>query len=306
MPVLLYFGHHRCASTWLDGIFAAIARELRLRYASYHASWMFADDLRADIERHRLDCVAYTNADYRHVAGLGAYRGFHVIRDPRDVAVSCYFSHRYSHPLRDDWPELAERRTRLASLSKEDGLLSEIEALDGSFASLRAWRYDDPAILELTMEALTADPYQHLLHVCRFLGLLDPARFTVARRLASTVAKGLRTAERLSGDRIGIPFGPRRIPAERLLGIAWEHDFEQLSGGRARGDEDPRSHFRKGTPGDWRRHFTPEHVAAFKARYPGLLAHLGYETDDTWDLGDPVPAAPPGPEPAGRQARPQR
>jgi len=286
-PVLAYFGHHRCATTWLDGIFGAIARELRLRYASYHASWMFADDLRAHVDRHRLDCIAYTNADYRHVAGLAPYRGFHVIRDPRDVAVSCYFSHRYSHPLRDDWPELAERRARLARLSQAEGLLSEIEALDGMFACLRGWRYDDPDILELRMEALIADPYQHLLRVCRFLGVLDPARFTLARRAASTLAKGFRTVEGLSGERIRIPFGPQRIPAERVLGIAWEHAFEHLSGGRSRGDEDPYSHFRKGTPGDWRRHFTPEHVAAWKARYPGLLADLGYEHDDRWDLDAP-------------------
>jgi hypothetical protein len=136
------------------------------------------------------------------------------------------------------------------------------------------------------METLIADPYQQLLRIFRFLGLIDPARFTFRRRVVSTLAKGLRTLEGLAGDHLRIPFGPRRMAPERALGIAWEHDFEHLAGGRARGVEDPHSHFRSGTAGDWRRHFTPVHVAAFKERYPGLLAHLGYERDDGWDLAD--------------------
>jgi hypothetical protein len=166
---------------------------------------------------------------------------------------------------------------------------------------MRTWRYDDPDVLELTMEELTADPYQQLLRVFRFLGLLDDARFTFARRLSSVLGTGLRTAERLSGSRISVPLGPRRIPAERLLGIAWEHDFEKLSGGRQRGSEDPHNHFRKGTPGDWRNHFTAAHVAAFKARYPGLLVDLGYEADDGWDAGEPAPARVDAGSPAGAQ-----
>ncbi len=290
-PVLLFFGHHRCASSWADDIFRTVARELRLRHATCHATAVFAGDLRAYVERHRLDCVAYTNADYTYVRGRGPYRGFHVIRDPRDVAVSCYFSHRYSHRLDEQWLGLAERRALLARLSPEDGLLHEIEQLEGQFACMRAWRYDDPDVLELTMETLTATPYQQLLRIYRFLGLLDTERFSLTRRAASLLGKGLRTAEAIAGDHVIIPFGPRRIAAERLLGIAWDHEFEKIAGGRSRGDENQLSHYRKGTPGDWRNHFRPVHVAAFKARYPGLVPALGYERDDDWDVGEAGPRA---------------
>lgn len=290
-PLLIFAGHHRCASTWMDDILRAVARELRLPYASLHNAELFGHDLGAYARRHRLACVAYTNAAYPHVAAAAPYRAVHVIRDPRDVVVSSYFSHRYSHAVDDRWPELAARRERLQSLPMEDGLLHELDALAWQFDCMRSWRYDDPDILELPMEALTADPYQHLLRAFRFLGLVDERRFTLARRTAGVVAKGLRTVEGLLGDRIAVPVGPRRLPAERLLGLAWEHDFEKLSGGRTRGKEDTRSHYRKGTAGDWRRHFTPSLVATFKGRYPGLLAALGYEPDDAWDLG-PRAAAP--------------
>lgn len=40
--------------------------------------------------------------------------------------------------------------------------------------------------------------------------------------------------------------------------------------------------FRKGTIGDWRNHFSPEHRAAFKQVAGQLLIDLGYETDPNW------------------------
>ncbi len=291
-PLLIFGGHHRCASTWMDDIFRAVARELRLPYASFHNAELFGHDLGAHARRHGLACVAYTNAAYPHVAAAAPYRALHMIRDPRDIVVSCYFSHRYSHAVDNRWPELAARRALLERLETEAGLLHELDALAWQFDCMRTWRYDDPAILEVRMEALTADPYQQLLRAFRFLGLVDERRLTLARRAAGVVAKGLRTAEGLVGDRIVFPLGPRQLPAERLLGIAWDHDFEKLSGGRTRGSEDTRSHYRKGTAGDWRGHFTPRLVAAFKDRYPGLLADLGYEPDDAWCL-ERRPESPP-------------
>ncbi len=40
--------------------------------------------------------------------------------------------------------------------------------------------------------------------------------------------------------------------------------------------------FRKGEIGDWRRHFTPEHRAAFREVAGSLLVDLGYEKDGAW------------------------
>jgi hypothetical protein len=172
----------------------------------------------------------------------------------------------------------------LARLPEDQGLRYELDQLAWQFECMSTWRYDDPDVLELRLEALTADPYQEMIRVFRFLDLSDSRRLSGARRTHLLIGKGLRTIERLSGDRFVLPLGPRRLPVERLLGIVWEHDFEHLSGGRQPGEEDPRSHYRKGTPGDWRNHFTAEHVAVFKARYPKLLSQLGYETDDRWQV----------------------
>jgi hypothetical protein len=40
--------------------------------------------------------------------------------------------------------------------------------------------------------------------------------------------------------------------------------------------------FRKGIIGDWKRHLTPEHEAAFKSIAGQLLVDIGYEPDQNW------------------------
>jgi len=54
-------------------------------------------------------------------------------------------------------------------------------------------------------------------------------------------------------------------------------DFATLSGGRARGEEDVNSFYRKGVAGDWRNHLSNEQSEDFCAASGGLIAELGYE-----------------------------
>lgn len=48
------------------------------------------------------------------------------------------------------------------------------------------------------------------------------------------------------------------------------------------GRPNPRSHFRKGTPGDWQNHFDEDLKKLFKERYGETLVKAGYERDDRW------------------------
>jgi hypothetical protein len=52
--------------------------------------------------------------------------------------------------------------------------------------------------------------------------------------------------------------------------------FDRLSGGRAPGQEDRSSFFRKGVAGDWRRWLSPQQVARFDEAAGDLLDALGY------------------------------
>lgn len=52
--------------------------------------------------------------------------------------------------------------------------------------------------------------------------------------------------------------------------------------GRERGQEDPHSFYRKGMPGDWVNHLTPEEKRQFKELAGDMLVRLGYEKDLDW------------------------
>jgi hypothetical protein len=55
-----------------------------------------------------------------------------------------------------------------------------------------------------------------------------------------------------------------------------EASFEKLSGGRANGEENRGSFFRKGVAGDWRTWLSPEQVARFEDRAGPLMDKVGY------------------------------
>ena len=66
--------------------------------------------------------------------------------------------------------------------------------------------------------------------------------------------------------------------------------FEALSGGRAKGDENRESFFRKGVAGDWHNHFTNETNRLFAEKAGQWLARYGYLIADQTDI--PVSSPP--------------
>lgn len=79
---------------------------------------------------------------------------------------------------------------------------------------------------------------------------------------------------------------PRRrlpgIPESAITAVLERKSFARLAGGRKKGQEDVNSHYRKGTPGDWKNHFSPEHIRHFKDQFGDLLIKLGYESSPDW------------------------
>lgn len=61
-----------------------------------------------------------------------------------------------------------------------------------------------------------------------------------------------------------------------------QNRFEVFSGGRKRGQVDPRAEWRRGVSGDWVNYFTEEDKHLFKQIAGGLLVELGYENNLTW------------------------
>lgn len=228
------------------------------------------------VQRVNVDFLAFTNAEIDEVRDLPLHRGFHVVRDPRDVLVSAYFSHLNSHPT-DNWPELEEHRAALQSLSKEEGLIKEIEFSRPFLEAMRTWDYDQDHILEVKMENLTGDPDASFRRILRHLGLFDD-RGGVLKKLRHYGNRGLRKLHH--GVPIAIPFCfsvEASIHPSVLDSILETHRFEKMTGGRSKGEANPESHYRKGTPGDWANHFTDRVARAFEDTYGDIVVRLGYE-----------------------------
>jgi hypothetical protein len=180
-----------------------------------------------------------------------------------------------------------DHRRKLLACSKEEGLYLEMDFRAEQFCEMLSWRdyRHDDRIRLIRMEDATSRPYEVLLDLFGHLGLVDLEEFSPSRRLAYIASKACRRLEHLAGHRVRLPITPAKLPAERLLGVIWEHGFERLAGGRAKGAEDVNHHYRKGRSGDWRNHFHAGHVEYFKSCYNELLLLYGFEKDSHWSLG---------------------
>ncbi|MGA2541621.1 MAG: sulfotransferase domain-containing protein [Verrucomicrobiota bacterium] len=169
-------------------------------------------------------------------------RYFVLLRDLRDTLVSSYFSVRNSHGL--DTPALEKMRTVLTSLDEEEGLRYLMECwLAGSALIQRSW-------LEAGEQCFKFEDF-----------LQDAAG----------------QLERMFHENWGI-----EVERSLIEEVAARHTFKKLSRGRQAGEEDIKSHYRKGIAGDWRAHFTPKLTARFKYLYNDLLVGAGYERDGNW------------------------
>jgi hypothetical protein len=71
------------------------------------------------------------------------------------------------------------------------------------------------------------------------------------------------------------------IPPAFLQKLIDAQAFQKLAG-RKKGEEDAKSHYRKGVAGDWVNHLTGANKTLFKERWGSLLINLGYEQDLNW------------------------
>ncbi|MEE8171310.1 MAG: sulfotransferase, partial [Alphaproteobacteria bacterium] len=67
-----------------------------------------------------------------------------------------------------------------------------------------------------------------------------------------------------------------RIDKAEIINCLEASSFRSLANGRASGEEDRESHFRKGVQGDWRAHFDDDTLAAFRSHAGAQLDALGY------------------------------
>lgn len=275
-----YFGHHKCASTYSVAMSYEACNALGLKPLERKIA--FESSLEEIFPLKKSTFLISQSSTYEKVKELnGHFKGFHIIRDPRDICVSGYFSHIKTHFV-EGWPQLAEYRKELKTLSKEDGLLREFEYSDFWLQQIELWNYDDPHIIEVKMEDLTENPYKEWKRIFDFLGLIDAKNYkssSMVYDLNTKINRGIKYwnyPESLRLNKSGFRMSSLEFLTQE------KYSFKKLSGGRKQGQENTDSHYRKGKRGDWRNHFSERHKSVFKHKYGELLIKLGYEKDLNW------------------------
>jgi len=265
----VFFGHHRCATTWTVTLILALSRELGLRVAQEDRY----EKLPSDLEKTGF--LTHSNATDGIVRQLAnrEYRAFHVVRDPRDILVSSYFSDKYSHYVYGQ--QFAQFREQLGAMEFDEGLRLELERRTAEFEALAQWNYHNPRVYETRYEDLTTSPFEEFSKILGFLGIPMPAAGPAYRAARARLA-----ANKLL-HRVGMSVPVGGIPPEWLHDLLDKHSFQKIAG-RQKGQEDQKSHYRKGVAGDWVNYLTGANKELFKTRWGQLTLDLGYERDMDW------------------------
>ncbi|MEN1681144.1 MAG: sulfotransferase domain-containing protein [Planctomycetota bacterium] len=169
------------------------------------------------------------------------YRAFFVLRDPRDMVVSNYFSTRDTHRLN---PLIAERRHALKQISEEEGLLQIIQwqGEDNLFGSIESWFRGQ-------------EEHGEQVRVFRYEDITGERQSEVLRELLAFIGVDL--------------------PEEDFARLREKYSLQAMRGGKT-GEVVANSHYRSGKPGGWRKHFT-DAVAERLAAAAGSGARALYE-----------------------------
>lgn len=235
--IAIYF-HHKTGSSSLIHILPQIC--IRLNYKVCRSNG--ADDNCCYIFQHAFPSQLLANT-----------RGVHVVRDPRNMLVSGYFSHKISHPMAD-W--LKPLRSLLRKLPKEQGLLLEMRyAFGSSGREARSPHY---------AAGMCTFPQRSYIHTVRFETLLSK-NWTVM----------IETWRQL----FNLLHWKWQLHEQWMMHLLQRYTFDSMRSRRSGFHSS--LHFRSAYADDWKRHFTLNVSAAFSACCSYCVSKYGYESDNT-------------------------
>jgi hypothetical protein len=227
--------HHKTGTKWMGTLFRTIAKGANLKFFNGVQRSLKGEDIFFQVDSQI------------NFSKLPAYRGIHIIRDPRDVIVSGMFYHEKTKE--EGWLMVKDAnfgglsyQESLASLgSFRDKCIFEMDNRGGkTIKQLASWNYANPNVFEIKYEDLIQD----------------------------------RSLELFSKMFRSLGFGGLSLAF--CLECAW---YKSIFSGQVRSSG---VHVRSGAPKQWEKYFTKQLARDFLDRFGNVLVRLGYEADDTW------------------------
>ena len=246
----------KTGSQWIKAIFAdkKIYKLSKLHIHTYQTTMPGGFDSRILTERTFdkpfpnntiISPLYITYENYRNIPKSENHRTFFIMRDPRDIVVSWYYSVKYSHA---DLRQIAEFREKFNQDKFSVGMKHAIEYLNnfGIFEALGSWQESksDPRGLVVKYEDLIDGNSKET-----FSKLFDHCQIDLTEK--------------------------------ELMELIEEYSFKNMSK-RKPGQEDKKSHLRKGISGDWKNNFEDDVKMFFKQKTGSLLNFIGYEATKNW------------------------
>lgn len=256
----IFFGHHKCASTWMTGIFYDFQKYsgLKINYGIDNSN----------------DINILNNANTSNLNEYKNFKAIHLIRDPRDIVISGYYSHLKTHES-SGWDRLIEHRKVLKRSTFKEGLIHEIDWLEPYFHDIENWDFSNKNVLELKFEEITKEI--DLIKILKHLDFYDNSYLNLIKYPFKMIINKLHNKKILYFN-----FKNIKLTKRVAKKITQRNTFKAVSGGRNKGIENLNSHYRKGISGEWKEVFDDELKEIFKKKYPNILLKTGYEKDNNW------------------------
>lgn len=227
LPVLVGL-HHKTGTRWMRYIFKTLAATLRQQGAR--------DLIRVSV-----------HSQFSEQELARDFRGFHMIRDPRDVVISGLHYHKKSdekwlHVPQEEFGGLTYQQKLNSLPSHDEQFFFELNnCAKATISAMAAWRYDDPRFYEARYEDMVNDVKAlKFTQALMFLGFHGPLMLQGTQLFLAT---GL--------------FPGKPIP-------------------------EGHSHIRNGQAQQWRTDFRRRQGEQFVELLGDCLIRLGYEPDHSW------------------------
>ncbi|MBZ0205149.1 MAG: sulfotransferase domain-containing protein [Flavobacteriales bacterium] len=268
----VFFGQHKCASQWVTLVIERICNELGWKSVyAYEKVRTEHGGLRALINDENPDFLIIPESNVELVGEIDRpFQGFHVIRDPRDIVVSGYFSHKGSHLLSPAGVTM-EHREKLQTLPKKAGMDLEIATLAQiPLSNIYKWDYHHPSILETKFMEITQAPLEEFTRIMVFMDMIEEKNdrlFGMKCFYNRLVKKAGMRAMRMRTEKYSV---------HQLESTLEQLSFGNLKKGKLKSLGQKTDHYRKGMSGDWRDHLTPQQEEEIDRLFPDIFTKLGF------------------------------